>query len=113
MTVGHVAEPVIHGLRCWACGAGLTSQDNVRYGKWLQRIEIYERCVELMEHLRTFSVAEIRDALGRGPVPVHHVMSRHAVHDMAMHGLIVCVQQGSKVNRHGNRNCYRWEIINA
>ncbi len=111
MTVGRVAEPVIHGLRCWACGAGLTSQDNVRYGKWLQRIDIYERAVEIAERLRVFSIAEIYEALGRGPVA--HIMSRHAVHDMAMHGLIVCVQQGSKVNRHGNRNCYRWEIING
>ncbi len=111
MTVGHVAEPVIHGLRSWACGAGLTSQANVRYGKWLQRIEIYERCVEVAERLRSFSTAEIREAVGRGPVA--HTMSRHAVHDMAMHGLIVCVHRGGKPNRHGKRNCYRWEIING
>jgi hypothetical protein len=109
VTVGHIREPVLHALRCWACGAGLTSQHNVRYGKWLQRIDMYERCVETAERLGWFSVAEIVEAVGRGPVA--HTVARYAVRDLALHGMITCVQQGSTVSRHGKRSCYRWEFI--
>jgi len=109
MTVGVITDEGRHLLKCWACGPGTEDQPNVRYAKHVSRVLAYERAVEAAERLGVFSIAEVVQAIGRGPTA--YTMARHAVHDMALHGLIRCMHRGGPQRPGRQGSCYRWELV--
>lgn len=94
------------GRVCYACTITL---DNSSWGKYHTRfmhaVEDYEDAVEWIERATApFSIQDVFSSFPyRGPTAFR--ASQNAVHDMAGHGLVVCIRK----SRHNK--CILWEKI--
>lgn len=79
--------------RCHACNIDVESKHRNR-GYMLSAFIQYERAVEYIESLPVdakFSITSVWKGIGRGLSEYNY--TRHAIHDLYLHNLIVCVKK--------------------
>lgn len=97
---------------CWACASRWTNGTRDCLTRALQ----YEAAVEYIEsQTGSFTIAGLWDSFSPMYPPygnydrrMMHQTFNNAVHDMAMHGLVICVRRGR-----GGRKCLEWQTISV
>lgn len=102
MKVGWIIDRREHDRKCWAC-KWVDAEILYPTDRQARALRMYERAVEQIEAMEgAFTRAEAWHRAGGGPLQYNAF--GWAIHDLRMHGLLVCVRRS--VSR-----CLTWQVV--